>query len=162
MANNKKAKIERDSFEDVVEFQKNMYNPGYYVGTGKVPPTISAPGNAKLPAVINFLASALFLGAGLFLFFADDIFKGQSKPFEPTDGISLWNKIDETMEKLVSYESDGTATFVYYYSGNKFECTSVFKSVDDGKEGDEYFYLYDKTDVKCAEQSYEESRANLS
>lgn len=84
------------------------------------------------------------------------------KPFEPTDGISLWNKINETMENLVSYESEGTSTIVYYYSGNKFECTSVFKLVDDDKEGDEYFYLYDKTDVKCAEQSYEESRANLS
>lgn len=37
---------EYDSLRDVIEFQNNMFNPGHYIGTGKVPPVITAPGNA--------------------------------------------------------------------------------------------------------------------
>lgn len=62
---------EQDSLKDVIEFQNNMFNPGYYVGTGKVPPTVSAPGNAMPLAVGYFIAAAFFLGLGLFLFFGD-------------------------------------------------------------------------------------------
>ena len=50
-----------------------MYNPGYYIGTGKVPPTVSAPGNAMPLAILYFIASALLLTFGLFLFFSDAI-----------------------------------------------------------------------------------------
>ena len=64
---------EYDSLRDVAEYQKNMYNPGYYVGTGKVPPTVSAPGNATPLVVICFFAAALFLAFGLFLFLSDDV-----------------------------------------------------------------------------------------
>ena len=62
---------EYDSLKDVVEFQNNMFNPGHYVGTGKVPPTVSAPGNATPLAVFCFLGSAIILIFGLFLFFSD-------------------------------------------------------------------------------------------
>ncbi len=62
---------EYDSLKDVVEFQNNMFNPGHYIGTGKVPPTVTAPGNATPLVVICFLAAALVLAFGLFLFFSD-------------------------------------------------------------------------------------------
>ena len=60
-----------DFLKDVTEFQENMFNPGYYVGTGKVPPTVSAPGNAMPLAVLSFVASAISLAFGLFLLLSD-------------------------------------------------------------------------------------------
>lgn len=69
--NNKDFEKEYDSLKDVAEFQNNMYNPGHYIGTGKVPPTVSAPGNAMPLAIMCFFAAALFLAIGLFLFFSD-------------------------------------------------------------------------------------------
>lgn len=69
--NNKDFEKEYDSFKDVAEFQNNMFNPGHYIGTGKVPPTVSAPGNAAPMAVFSFIASAVFLVFGLWLFFSD-------------------------------------------------------------------------------------------
>ncbi|MBE6798614.1 MAG: hypothetical protein E7525_02400 [Ruminococcaceae bacterium] len=87
--------------------------------------------------------------------------KGQTtnteKPFEPTDGIALWNKIDETMKQLVSYETDGTGKMVYFYLGNKYEMTSSSKIVEDAKEGDPYSYMYDKVVVACPELSLDET-----
>lgn len=62
---------EYDSLKDVIEFQNNMYNPGHYVGTGKVSPIVSAPGNATPLAIMCFLATVLFGAFGLFLFFSD-------------------------------------------------------------------------------------------
>lgn len=62
---------EYDSLKDVTEFQNNMYNPGHYVGTGKVPPTVSAPGNATPLAIMCFFAAILFGVFGLFLFSSD-------------------------------------------------------------------------------------------
>lgn len=65
--NNQDFEQEYDSFKDVAEFQNNMFNPGHYVGTGKVPPTVSAPGNA-MPMVIFCFLSAIFCFAfGLFI-----------------------------------------------------------------------------------------------
>lgn len=69
--NNKDFEKEYDSFKDVAEFQNNMFNPGYYIGTGKVPPTVSAPGNATPSAVFCFIATVIFLIFGLWLFFSD-------------------------------------------------------------------------------------------
>ena len=62
---------EYDSLKDVTEFQNNMFNPGHYIGTGKVPPTVSAPGNAMPLAIYCFFASVIVLAFGLFLFFSD-------------------------------------------------------------------------------------------
>ncbi len=60
-----------DMLKDVAEYQKNMYNPGYYIGTGRVPPTVSAPGNAKPMAVLWFFFAALFAALGLIALFSD-------------------------------------------------------------------------------------------
>ena len=62
---------EYDSFKEIAEFQNNMFNPGHYIGTGKVPPTVSATGNALPLAVTYLIAAALILAFGLFLFFSD-------------------------------------------------------------------------------------------
>ena len=62
---------EYDSLKNVTEFQNNMFNPGHYVGTGKVPPTVSAPGNPTPLVILCFFATAIFLAFGLFLFFSD-------------------------------------------------------------------------------------------
>ena len=62
---------EYDSLKDVIEFQNNTFNPGHYIGTGKVPPTVSAPGNATPLVIFSFFASAIFLAFGLLLFFSD-------------------------------------------------------------------------------------------
>lgn len=69
--NNKDFENEYDSLKDVTEFQNNMFNPGHYVGTGKTIPTISAPGNATLLAVLCFIAAVLFLAISGFFIFAD-------------------------------------------------------------------------------------------
>ena len=69
--NDAKRESEYDSYKEVVEFQNNALNPGHYVGTGRVPPTVSAPGNATPLAVACFLAFGLFLFLGLCLFFSD-------------------------------------------------------------------------------------------
>ncbi len=71
--NKKDFKQEYDSLKDVIDYQNNMYNPGHYIGTGRVPPTVSAPGNATPLVVVCFFASALFLAFGLFLFFSNVI-----------------------------------------------------------------------------------------
>ncbi|MEE0809105.1 MAG: hypothetical protein U0L84_07110 [Acutalibacteraceae bacterium] len=71
MSENKNSDYEYDSFKDVAEFQNNMFNPGHYIGTGKVPPTVSAPGNATPLAIFCFLASVVIFVLGLFLFFSD-------------------------------------------------------------------------------------------
>ena len=68
---NKDRETEYDSLKDVIEYQNNMFNPGYYVGTGKVPPIVSAPGNAMPLAVICFFTAVIFLALGLFLLFSD-------------------------------------------------------------------------------------------
>lgn len=68
---NKDFEQEYDSLNDVVDFQNNMYNPGHYIGTGRVPPTVSAPGNALPLAILSFFATALLFAFGLFLFFSD-------------------------------------------------------------------------------------------
>lgn len=71
MNENNKDCEEYDSLKDVIEFQNNMFNPGHYIGTGRVPPTVSAPGNATPLVVMYFFAAVLFLVLGLFLLFSD-------------------------------------------------------------------------------------------
>ncbi len=62
---------EYDSLKDVIDFQNNMFNPGHYVGTGKVPPTVSAPGNAKPLVIFYFFLSFVFLALGFLSLFSD-------------------------------------------------------------------------------------------
>lgn len=62
---------EYDTLKDNIEFQENMYNPGHWIATGRVPPTVSANGNSLPLAVFCFVFAIGFLIFGLFLFFSD-------------------------------------------------------------------------------------------
>lgn len=68
---NKNYVDDTDSLKEIIEFQNNMFNPGYYVGTGKVPPTVKATGNALPLAVMYFIGAIMWLSLGLYLFFSD-------------------------------------------------------------------------------------------
>ena len=68
---NKDFERDHDSLKDIQEYQEHMYDPGYYIGTGRVPPTVSAPGNAKPAAVLCLLAAVLFLVLGFLLLFSN-------------------------------------------------------------------------------------------
>ncbi|MBE6763839.1 MAG: hypothetical protein E7553_05770 [Ruminococcaceae bacterium] len=59
------------SFEDMKEMQDHITDPGYYIGTGRVPPHVSAPGNPKPLGILYILASAFFFGLGILLMFSD-------------------------------------------------------------------------------------------
>ena len=83
--------------------------------------------------------------------------KNSEKPFEPTDAIALWNKIDETMTGVTSYYAKGTGRMVYYYLGNKFEADISAEMVMDNKEGDSYSYTSETVAVECAELSLSET-----
>lgn len=69
--NEERFEHDSDSMKDVTEFQNNQYNPGHYIGTGRVPPTVSAPGNAMPLVILYFLGAALFVAIGLALLFSD-------------------------------------------------------------------------------------------
>lgn len=62
-----------DSFKEVTEFQNNLYNPGHYIGTGRVPPIVSAPGNALPMAIFCFFAALVLVALCCWLFFSDVI-----------------------------------------------------------------------------------------
>jgi hypothetical protein len=71
MEQNNNFENEYDSFKDVSEFQDNMFNPGHYVGTDKVAPTVSATGNAMPLAIMCFFGGVVLATLGLFLFLSD-------------------------------------------------------------------------------------------
>lgn len=67
--------FEQDPFEDIqqekqneigdmIEYQNNQFNPGYYVGTGRIHPAIKASGNAMPLAIWMFIQAA-----GLIIFY---------------------------------------------------------------------------------------------
>lgn len=124
---------EYDSFKDVAEFQNNMFNPGHYIGTGKVPPTVSAPGNATPLAVFCFFAAVLFLGFGLFLFFSDVNVKTleciKSPIINKTIGLIIWSVISAFFTFLgFVYVRKAKK---YYKEKNKMEQETVDEEIID-------------------------------
>lgn len=69
--NNKNFENEHNSLQDVAEFQNNQFNPGYYVGTGKVPPSVYAAGNPVALVVLCLFAAVIIFAFGLFLFLSN-------------------------------------------------------------------------------------------
>lgn len=59
------------SVEDFAEIQKHMMDPGYYVGTGRVRPHVSAPGNPKPLGILYIIGAGFFFALGLILIFSD-------------------------------------------------------------------------------------------
>lgn len=62
---NKKNELD-EQLEDIKEYQDNIYNPGHYIGTGRVP--LPLKNLVKYP-VIMFIAGALFLIPALITLF---------------------------------------------------------------------------------------------
>lgn len=50
---------EKDYIEEMIEDQNNQFNPGYYIGTGRVRPYIKASGNAMPLAIMQFFYAAV-------------------------------------------------------------------------------------------------------
>lgn len=71
--NNHDLDFENNSLKDIDEFQKNMYDPLHYYGSGKVPPTAAPTGNPTPIAVACFVFGLIFLAFGLFLFLSDSV-----------------------------------------------------------------------------------------
>ncbi len=63
--------------------------------------------------------------------------------FEPQNAGELWDKINETMDALNSYESTGTGTLSFKLANVKFSMDMEMKLIVSGlKEGDYYYYNF--------------------
>ncbi|MBQ3489098.1 MAG: hypothetical protein IJA86_00725 [Clostridia bacterium] len=64
--------------------------------------------------------------------------------FKPENAKELWDKINETMEKLDSYEADGTGTFSFHMKDIPFskDITTEFttKTIVSGTNGKDFYY----------------------
>lgn len=67
MSENNNFENDYDSLKDVTEFQNNMFNLGHYIGTGKVPPTVSAPGNSLPMVIVCCFGVVVFVALCLFV-----------------------------------------------------------------------------------------------
>jgi len=74
------AENEQNSLKELSEYQNNAFNPGHYIGTGRIPPMVSATGNPLPLAIVAFIAALLFLAFGLFSVFGDDSITPEIKP----------------------------------------------------------------------------------
>ena len=52
---------EQDHISEMLEYQKNQFNPGHYIGTGKTPPGVKAAGNALPVAIWMFIQAAVLV-----------------------------------------------------------------------------------------------------
>ena len=70
-----KQETEQSFINDMIEYQNNQFNPGYYVGTGKIPPVVKALGNALLLTIWMFIQALgiviVYCFIIRFLFFSD-------------------------------------------------------------------------------------------
>lgn len=83
-------------------------------------------------------------------------------PFVPKDAVSLWNKIDETMNALKSYEGKSVMDTTYYLMGDEYQMTSEATLVlSDGEDG--FFeYNHGKNVIGCEANALNETVENLS
>lgn len=85
----------------------------------------------------------------------------KEQEFVPDSAISLWNKIDETMNALDSYKSVAVGTAVIYYEGQKVDTTidmlGIFSTVD----GQKYSYEAISTTLSCDEMDINEKSEEL-
>ncbi len=113
--NNSDFEQEHSSLKEVDEFQKNMYNPGHYVGTGKVPPTISGTGNTLPGAIVGFLGAGIcVLFSLLFLFSKDGLLA------EGLSGSDAKDKIMVLSILLVSAVGSFRFGWVYWKKSKKY------------------------------------------
>jgi hypothetical protein len=68
-------KHEKNHMDDLQEWQENQFNPGYYVGNGKIPPYIKAEGNPILASIPFFVGGlGMFAGFVLLIIFRKNCF----------------------------------------------------------------------------------------
>lgn len=100
----KSQRAEQNYIEEMIEYQNNQFNPGYYVGTGKIHPAIKASGNAMPLAIWMFIqATGLII---FYCFLIKFLFFHTNTPNSMvtitfTDGSPLFNFIVITVVFLV-------------------------------------------------------------
>lgn len=86
---------------------------------------------------------------------------GEEKPFEPSDAIALWNKIDETMCNIKSNETDMTMKMVQYLYGMKYDLSGTNHVIEVESDGDFYSYTQQSMTVTCEEAEYSETSESV-
>lgn len=84
-----------------------------------------------------------------------------SKPFEPTDAVSLWNKIDETMSDMDSYEVNTVIKMGFFISGSKVNMTGNSVGLICKSEDNYYSYSYAKMETTCEKPKINETFETL-
>ncbi|MBR5616171.1 MAG: hypothetical protein IKW66_05060, partial [Clostridia bacterium] len=81
---------------------------------------------------------------------------------EPKSAEALYEKVDQVMNSLNSYEMDMDMKMTFYVSGYKVTGESRGHAVEYGLQGDEY-YFYQEVDTKvtCKELSIAENQKNV-
>lgn len=78
-------------------------------------------------------------------------------PYEPESASALWNKVDETMNALQTYEMTGDVKVVFYSTGYKFTINGTTNSV----YTDESVFNKTVTELACAELSLSETTTSI-
>ncbi|MBQ8696561.1 MAG: hypothetical protein IJ519_02470, partial [Clostridia bacterium] len=80
---------------------------------------------------------------------------------EPESAEQIWEKVDEVMSAVKSYEYKSTMQLTYYYMGMRCDVSSIGNGVRCELEDDYYEYSDDRTDMRCDELSAEETRQSV-
>ena len=78
-------------------------------------------------------------------------------PYEPESASALWNKVDETMNALQTYEMTGDVKVVFYSTGYKFTINGTTNSV----YTDESVFNKTVTELACAELSLSQTTTSV-
>ncbi|MBR5187380.1 MAG: hypothetical protein IKW18_02815 [Clostridia bacterium] len=70
------------------------------------------------------------------------LFTSCKTKFEPQSAKELWDKINETMDALDGYESNGTGSLTLNVSGVKLSMNLKMKSIISGLQNGNYYYYY--------------------
>ena len=83
-----------------------------------------------------------FFSIVLALLLCMTLFTSCKTKFEPQSAKELWDKINETMDALDSYESNGTGTLTLNVSGVKLSMDLKMKNLISGLQNGNYYYYY--------------------
>lgn len=91
---------------------------------------------------------------------SSDTLSGE-QPFIPTDAASLWNKIDETMNGINSYEVNSVIKMSFFSNGSKIITSGDQVGIRCKGPDDFYSYLYNKMEIACDEPKINETYETL-
>ncbi len=83
------------------------------------------------------------------------------QPFVPTDAASLWNKIDETMNGIDSYEVKSIIKMNFFSNGSKINTSGDQIGIFCKGEDNYYSYKYYKMEITCDEPEIKETYETL-